>query len=236
MEFTKERYDELMMILDQTNNRPAGLRYPDWIFNFLNRVDEEILTMEAGGYLFKVYRYFAENRDQDCPLFINIHGGGWVVPHESCDSCYSAWIADHIQGVVLDIDYTTTTDAGWRTMFEQCCHVLEYAFQNAKSLGCDPEKICIGGYSAGGHLAAGVVLWSVERGYSVAGQVLCYAPLDLRIKKQIMPEDPIHRNMVLRGKAYQELLFRRETEIRDNPLVARFLLMGSGLRKCPGHW
>lgn len=71
--------------------------------------DCETVEMPAVlGWLYKLYIFTAKNAVPNCPVHINIHGGGFLIGHMPNDSLWSAWLANRIQGVVVDVDYTTT--------------------------------------------------------------------------------------------------------------------------------
>lgn len=72
---------------------------------------------------------------------------------------------------------------------------LEYVFKNAEKLGVNPNKIVVGGDSAGGNLAASVCLLDRDNGYDrIKGQMLVYPALDYgsEIKsRQIYTDTPM---------------------------------------------
>ncbi len=219
MSFTNEQYQEALRILDETSSfSQAHLEYPQEIMDFQNLAQVTQLSLTAAGFPFTVCLCIPENQEPDAPLFINIHGGGWYIPHEDNDRYFSCLLAHRIRGVVLSVDYTTSEKAPWNVMFEQCWETARYAFRQAEALGCSPKRISIGGYSAGGHLTAGVALRAAqEGGLPFKKQILCYAPLDLSEKEMPQPKNQPEAQKQKRGKAFQDLLFRRDPEILKNP-------------------
>lgn len=234
MALNKEELGQIMKILADTSMRPeGGITYPEEIKAFKKLAHVEKLTMEKDGYPFNVYQCIPEEMEQDAPLFINIHGGGWYIGHEENDLYFSCWLAKQINGVVLSIDYTTSDKEPWEIMFRQCYKVLEYAFIQAEHLGCSRKKISVGGYSAGGHLTAGLALKAAKEGYGLKSQILCYAPLDMKEKEQMPTDDPMEQRMHMRTDCFFKLLFRREDKYAAEPLANPWIASDEMLKKLP---
>jgi len=93
--------------------------------------------------------------------FLAIHGGGWKngVPRKMY-----AYAAHHAaRGLVgVSLQYRLLDEAGKVTPFE-CVKdgrsAVRYLKGHAAELGIDPEKIIVGGASAGGHVAAATALF-----------------------------------------------------------------------------
>ena len=209
------------------------MEYPEEIKAFEKLAHVEKITREVKGKAFTVYQCIPEKMDKDAPLFVNIHGGGWYIGHEDNDLYFSCWLAEKIRGAVLSVDYTTSDKEPWDVMFEQCYDTLKYAFEKAESLGCSKEKISVGGYSAGGHLTAGLALKAAEAGYHLKSQIICYAPLDMIEKEKPDTDNPMEKRMHLRTHCFFELLFRREQEYFANPFANPSIASDEMLKKLP---
>lgn len=234
MALTREEIDQVMKTLRDTSMRPeGGVKYPEEIRAFENWARQEIITLEAEGMPFTVYQCIPEEMDGDAPLFVNIHGGGWYIGHEENDLYFSCWLAKKIRGVVLSVDYTTSDIKPWEVMFGQCYEALKYAFEKAESLGCSREKISVGGYSAGGHLTAGLAMKAAEEGYGLKSQIICYAPLDMREKEQVPAADPAEERMQVRMRCFSDLLFRRENTYLENSLANPWIMEDGRMKNLP---
>lgn len=234
MALSREELDQVMKVLADTSMRPeGGVEYPEEIKAFEKLAHVEKMTREVNGKAFIVYQCIPKNMEKDAPLFINIHGGGWYIGHENNDLYFSCWLAEKIRGVVLSVDYTTSDIEPWEVMFEQCYDTLKYGFEKAERLGCSRERISVGGYSAGGHLTAGVALKAAEEGYNLKSQIICYAPLDMIEKEQPVTDDPMELRMHLRTHCFFELLFRRESKYLSNPLANPSIATDEMLKKLP---
>ena len=232
MAWSEKRYEELVEILNSTK-RPPDV-YPDEIKAYKDLAEYAAVEREAGGHTYHLYVRQAKNRIPDAPLYIYLHGGGWAVGHAECDDFYSGYMADLIRGTVIDVDYTTSFQADIHVMYAQTRDAIEYAVENAAALGCSPERIVIGGYSAGGHLTAGVLIRMLEEGKCpFAGVILAYAPLDLRPKAAQAPATPRDEAMQVRGAAYEELALRGDDAIRYDHIVSPLLTSKQLLQKLP---
>lgn len=204
MALTKERYEELIQIIGANVHKYP--EYTEEIKSFPSLVNRKTLEMEAAGHPFKVYINTPHNMSEKAPMFINIHGGGWWKGHLDNDVYFAAWLADAIGGVVFDLDYTTSVTAPWPVMFEQCQAAVEYALSHVEALGCDPARVSIGGYSAGGHITVGLMNVYSRKGKSpFALDVQCYSPLNLSFRPVDENASEAEQRGRLRGNAMEEL-------------------------------
>jgi acetyl esterase/lipase len=83
---------------------------------------------------------------------IHIHGGGFTAGSKDT-------LADRVAPFValgytaIPVQYRLAGEAKWPAQIEDVKAAIRWTRANAKSLGVDPEKIAVVGYSAGGHLA-----------------------------------------------------------------------------------
>lgn len=80
---TEERKQEILEIIRNTNRRPAQTGkplYPEEIMAYPNLCEEmESISRTVDGFSYRMDILRAKNRGENCPLFINIHGGGLLV-------------------------------------------------------------------------------------------------------------------------------------------------------------
>lgn len=108
-------------------------------------------------------------------VYVNIHGGGFVVGHRGQDDPWCRFLAARAGVTVVNTDYLLAPHHRFPTPVEQLYDVVAWA---AALDGGD--KLCVGGQSAGGNLSAAVSRMALTHaGPSIALQVLHYAPLDL---------------------------------------------------------
>jgi acetyl esterase len=113
------------------------------------------------------------------PLFVNIHGGGFVRGYQRRDTIFCAHLATQLGCVVVDLDYRLAPEHPFPAALHEAYDVVAWAFREADPLGVDPRRIAVGGHSAGGNLTAAICLMANETGaLRIRGQVMDYPFLD----------------------------------------------------------
>lgn len=114
------------------------------------------------------------------PVFINLHGGGFCLGFPEVDDIYCRRLAEEAGCVVLNVDYVLAPEHPFPQAVHECYDVARAVVDGAVKLPIDPDRMAIGGHSAGGNLAAAVSLLARERGGpAFALQIIDYAVLDL---------------------------------------------------------
>jgi len=109
------------------------------------------------------------------PVLLWIHGGGWK--QGSKERCPLVWLA--AEGcAVVSIDYRLSWQARWPAQIDDCRAAIAWLRREAATYGLDPERVFVGGSSAGGHLAAFVGTTDTGDG-RVQGVIDLFGPSDL---------------------------------------------------------
>ncbi|MDD2799243.1 MAG: alpha/beta hydrolase [Bacteroidales bacterium] len=93
------------------------------------------------------------------PAIIYFYGGGWVGGAVEYQIPTSAWFRD--QGIIaITVDYRVKSRQGTSPLacIEDAKSAVRYVRTHAKEFGVNPNKIIVGGGSAGGHLALSTML------------------------------------------------------------------------------
>jgi acetyl esterase/lipase len=116
------------------------------------------------------------------PCLISIHGGGYVIgSHLGDDGRFDRW-SPALRCIGVSVGYRLAPETPFPGPLEDCYAALRWAYENARALGIDRDRIGIIGGSAGGGLAAGLALLARDRAeIPVAFQVLTYPMLDDRM-------------------------------------------------------
>lgn len=150
-------------------------------------VDTFDLATEVGPLKVRHYRPFL--RARPAPTLIYFHGGGWVLGDlETMDHLCRTLVRQG--GVdVISVDYPLAPESQVLATVEACAAAVRAIFEQAEALGLDPERIAVGGDSAGGNLAAVMALLARQGDLpGLKAQVLIYPVLDLR--EGSLPEGP----------------------------------------------
>ncbi len=114
---------------------------------------------------------------------LHIHGGGWCLGSiDMLDNACENW-AVGAGIVVVSVGYRLAPENPYPAALHDCIAALEWTMAQAEALGVDPERIGVGGGSAGGNLAAGVALWARDHdGPAIRFQYLQIPALDDRLE------------------------------------------------------
>ena len=103
------------------------------------------------------------------------HGGGWVVGDLDTADAAARNMCAGADCVVVSVDYRLAPETKFPGPAEDCYAATQWLAANAAALNVDPDRIAVGGDSAGGNLAAAVALMARDRGgCPLAFQLLVY--------------------------------------------------------------
>jgi acetyl esterase/lipase len=115
------------------------------------------------------------------PVVIWIHGGGYVIGAARQDDALCARLAKRLDAVVVNVEYRLAPEHPFPAPLDDCLAAFDFVHANAQKLGVDVARIAIAGQSAGGGLAAGLVLRIHDLGRPMPKfQLLLYPMLDDR--------------------------------------------------------
>jgi acetyl esterase/lipase len=91
------------------------------------------------------------------PVFMFIHGGSWT--HGYKEWCgFMAPPITSMPAIFVSVAYRLAPDTKFPLPVEDCRNALKWVYENISEHGGDPNRIFVGGHSAGGHLAAMLAL------------------------------------------------------------------------------
>lgn len=132
-------------------------------------------TIPARFYKPKTLR----QRDGLAPVLVFFHGGGWVIGDLDSHDVVCRTLAHEGQLIVISVDYRLAPEHKFPAAIDDAVTATQWVASNAKTLGIDAARLCVGGDSAGGNLAAVVALAAREdKGPAISGQVLIYPATD----------------------------------------------------------
>jgi acetyl esterase/lipase len=115
------------------------------------------------------------------PVLLWIHGGGFIIGTSEMDQGLTLAMVRELGIAVASVDYRLAPEHPFPAAVEDCCAALAWLHAEAEALGLRADRVAVGGASAGGGLAAGLVLMAHDRGdLPIALQVLVYPMLDDR--------------------------------------------------------
>ncbi|MFV0131959.1 alpha/beta hydrolase [Streptomyces sp. HMX87] len=110
-----------------------------------------------------------------------LRGGGFVFGDLDTDQPWATRLADASGALVVSVDYRRSPENRFPAALDDAYSALVWAAEHAAELGIDPERIAVGGHSAGAGLAAAVALRARDQhGPSIHFQLLNQPLLDDR--------------------------------------------------------
>jgi acetyl esterase len=147
------------------------------------------LTIEGAAGPLRARHYAPAEPGGPHPLLVYYHGGGFVIGDLDTHDGPCRMLARHAGVHVLSVDYRMGPEDRFPAAVDDARAALRWACAHAGELGADPSRVCVGGDSAGGNLAA-VVSWLAthDGGPAPVFQLLVYPVADLSEKR------PSHRH------------------------------------------
>ncbi|MFC4377711.1 alpha/beta hydrolase [Nocardia halotolerans] len=144
----------------------------------LDHVEELTVPTRAGAIAARLYRTDGTSHDA-APALVYLHGGGFVLGTlDGCDELCRA-IAAGSGWTVLSLEYRLAPENPYPAALQDCVDAYAWLTRSAPELGIDPDRIAIGGDSAGGNLAAALCLYRRDEDNTLPiAQVLAYPAVD----------------------------------------------------------
>jgi triacylglycerol lipase len=142
------------------------------------RREERLIPGPPGAPEVRVLLYTpAQPMTAPRPAYLYLHGGGYVggAPESGDTSCRA--VAADLDCVALSVDYRLAPQTRFPGAVEDAYAALAWIRAEAKALGVDPERIAIGGASAGGGHAAALALYARDRGETQIRLQVLEAPM-----------------------------------------------------------
>lgn len=153
------------------HNRKAALLDipPETVF----RSEDRNIPGPGGAIPLRIYT--PRLTGESLPVLVWLHGGGHVVGSLDSYDALSRQLALRADCIVVSVAYRLAPEHKFPAGVEDSFVALSWVACHAESLGGDPERIAIGGDSAGGNLAAVCAILSREVGFPrIRFQLLVY--------------------------------------------------------------
>ena len=153
--------------------------------------EEHYLPGLDGGPDVRCLVYRPEAEIEGAPGYVLLHGGGFIAGLPERSDVRSTRIAAELGVVVVSVDYRLAPEHPYPAALDDAYAALAWLHAEARTLGVDPDRIAVGGESAGGGLAAALALKARDDGaHPIVFQLLVYPMLDDRTGGPDAPGDP----------------------------------------------
>jgi len=99
-------------------------------------------------------RLYATSERNDLPVIVYFHGGGWVLGDLDGDDPACRQLAVSSRALVVSVDYRHAPEARFPAATDDALAATRWIAEHAASLGGDPKRVMVAGWSAGANLAA----------------------------------------------------------------------------------
>lgn len=135
------------------------------------------------------------------PVYVNFHGGGYVVRGPEYDDHICRFLVAKVGCVVVNVDYDVAPQVRFPVPTTQAYDVCVWVAKNGDANGWDGTNMAVGGQSAGGGLAAAACLNALNiqsclpnKSKIFKALIVNYAPLDISIapeQKTALAKKPV---------------------------------------------
>lgn len=171
----------------------------------------------AGPLPSRLYRPVSAPK-HNAPILVYFHFGGCVLG--DLDTCHTACalIADKAACLVLSVAYRLAPEHRFPAAVDDALAAFRWVHACAGDIGADPQRIAIGGDSAGGYLAAAASLCLRDEGEVLPFLQLLIYPV-LEMNRLAMPPTPFDRNYPLSrdDMIWFADLYMRDTRDAEDP-------------------
>jgi len=131
-----------------------------------------------GGVRGRVYVPTALLEAGSRPTLVFLHGGGFVYGGLESHDAVCRVLAEAAGVQVVAVDYRLAPEHPFPAAYDDCVAAYAWIVEHAAELSVDPDRLAVGGDSAGGNLAAGVAIEAARTGLPLAFQLLVYPVTD----------------------------------------------------------
>ena len=199
----------------------------------LSGIEESTITIDtpAGDIELNIVR--PEGNTEKLPVFIFIHGGGWVLGDYPTHKRLVRDLVVASGYVAAFVNYTRTPEAVYPTQVEQTYAATKWVAENGDEINVDGTRLAIVGNSVGGNMTAATTLKTIEEGTpSVRCSIMMWPVTDADFDRTSWAEFGADRFLTAPLMKWMWDLYA-PPEKRREPLATPFNANSEQLRKFP---
>jgi acetyl esterase len=112
------------------------------------------------------------------PTMMFVHGGGMMYGDLDSHDAVARFLAERSGVQLLSVDYRLAPEHPFPAAVEDCIAAYRWLVDHVGELKADPQRLAVGGDSAGGYLSATTAILAAEQGLPLAFQLLVYPCTD----------------------------------------------------------
>jgi len=118
------------------------------------KLEDKVASANGLNVPVRVYHPHAAQSQKALPGLVYLHGGGWTIGDLDTHDVLCRSLCLEAQMVVVSVDYRMGPEHKFPAAYEDTLAAFNWTVSHAESLGIDPQRLAIGGDSAGGNLSA----------------------------------------------------------------------------------
>lgn len=211
--------------LERIRANAVGLKVEEGMLELFSAGREEEIMIPGREEPIHVFVYYPSEERGQYPVFINLHGGGFVKGHREQDVVFCRNICQNMKCMVFDIDYKTAPEKKYPYALHEAYDVVKYLWNHGEEWRLDRDAFVMGGHSAGGNLTLGTAIMAGRlKEFRLKGVICDYPPVDLEKDPQEkrFGNDPTIRPPVADARMYNDWYIdpKRRKESTASPAFA----------------
>lgn len=142
-------------------------------------IEESEKTITQNGETVKVHIVKPIDSKPNAPVFVYIHGGGWVLGDYPTHRRLVRDLVTESGAVAVFPDYTPSPEAQYPVAINQIYAVTKWVSERGNEIGVNGKNLAVVGNSVGGNMAASIALTAkIKNGPAIRLQVLLWPVTD----------------------------------------------------------
>lgn len=148
-------------------------------------IDESERMIAQNGYNVKIHIVKPKGIKANAPVFIFIHGGGWVLGDYPTHKRLVRDLVVASGAVAVFPDYTPSPEAKYPTAINEIYAAMEWVAKNGKEIGVNGKNLAVVGNSVGGNMTAAIALMAKDnKGPEIKLQVMLWPVTDANFETE----------------------------------------------------
>lgn len=141
----------------------------------MRKVENRHIDGRGGAIPVRIYWPEVES-SEPLPMLVYAHGGGYIFASVASHDRAVRLMANEAKVIAISIDYRRAPEHPYPAAGDDFEDAFLWALENAAALGGDPQRVGVGGDSAGGHAAINVAQRQLMKGGAAPAMLLLYYP------------------------------------------------------------
>ncbi|RUT71580.1 alpha/beta hydrolase [Flavobacterium cupreum] len=148
-------------------------------------IEESEKVISQNGYKVKIHITKPKGAKSNAPVFIFIHGGGWVLGDYPTHRRLVRDLVVKSGAVAVFPDYTPSPEAQYPVAINEIYAATQWVAEHGKEIGVDGKNLAVAGNSVGGNMTAAITLMAKDKkGPHIKLQVLLWPVTDANFETE----------------------------------------------------